>query len=135
VQRKQSWKGQSAKALMKSYHLLFVGCLLFLSACMKPFPSQGNFNAKLVASFCGFHIVEILDADSKDRGMDWTDPGGKQYKNVFAVKNHCDFVKAGLKVGDSFTAVIIDESQDRTCAVCYGYMETPPLQWNIRVKD
>lgn len=118
---------------MKSYHLfLFVTLVLFFS-CSKLLSPKDSFKAKLLASFCGFHIVQIEDAHGKGYGMDWTDPAGKDYKNVFTVKNHCDFVKAGLKVGDSFTAVIVNAPNEKTCAVCYGYMETPPLQWNIRV--
>ena len=118
---------------MKPYHLLLFFGLALLSACSKPYPPQGSFKAKLVASFCAFQIVQITDADGKGKGMDWTDPSGKLYKNVFTVKNHCDFGKAGLKVGDTFNAMIIDEPVETSCAVCMGFMETPPLQWNIKV--
>ncbi len=120
---------------MKLYHGLIILSLTLFAACSKPFPPQGSFRAKLVASFCAFHIVQIEDADGKGRGMDWTDPSGKQYKNVFTVKNYCDFGKTGLKVGDNFTAIIVEEPQDTNCAVCMGFMETPPLQWNIKVLD
>lgn len=120
---------------MKLYHALAILVITLFAACSKPFPPQGIFRAKLVASFCAFQIVQIEDADGKGRGMDWTDPAGKPYKNVFTVKNHCDFGKAGLKVGDSFTAIIVEEPQDTTCAICMGFMETPPLQWNIKVVD
>ena len=124
-----------AKGLMKPYHLLFFFTLFLLSACSKPYPPEGSFKAKLLASFCAFHIVQIEDVDGKGRGMDWNDPSGKQYKNVFTVKNHCDFAKAGLKVGDRFTAVIMQEAREVNCAVCMGFMETPPLQWNIKVAE
>ena len=120
---------------MKPYQLLIFLAVTLLSACSKPYPPQGSFKAKLVASFCAFQIVQITDADGKGKGMDWTDPSGKELKNVFTVKNHCDFGTAGLKVGDSFTAVIVEEPQVINCAVCMGFMETPPLQWNIKVID
>ncbi|QNA45736.1 hypothetical protein [Lacibacter sediminis] len=120
---------------MKPYHLLLVCALLLIAACSKLYPPEGNFKAKLLASFCAFHIVQIEDADGKGRGMDWTDPSGKEYKNVFTVKNHCDFGKTGIKVGDTFKAVIIDKPVETNCAVCMGFMETPPFQWNIRVVE
>lgn len=115
---------------MKSYRLLVFAALLLFSACSKSYEPEGSFNAKLLASFCAFHIVQIEDERG---GMNWNDPSGKQYKNVFTVKNHCDFAKSGLKAGDRFTAVIVQEAQETNCAVCMGFMETPPLQWNIRV--
>lgn len=118
---------------MKPYHLLFFVALFFFSACRKPHASEGRFKAKLLASFCAFHIVQI--EDGKGLGMDWTDPSGKEYKNVFTVKNHCDFGLAGLKVGDKFTAIIMDKPIEATCAGCDGFMETPPLQWNIKLID
>ncbi len=88
---------------------------------------------KLVASFCAFHIVEIQDAAYSNYGTDWTNSQGTSYKNVFAVKNHCDFVQSGIKTGDVFTASITEKIEDSTCAVCMGYMETPPLQHAIKV--
>lgn len=118
---------------MKCYHFVLLVTLFFFSSCSKLLHPQGSFKAKLLASFCAFHIVQIEDTDGKRYGMDWTDPSGKQYKNVFTVKNHCDFSKAGLKVGDSFTAAVVETPGETTCAVCFGYMETPPLQWNIQV--
>jgi hypothetical protein len=133
MQRNQLYAGQSnKKALMKSYYLLFFIFLLLFSACSKSYAPEGNFKAKLLASFCAYHIVQIEDGRG---GMDWTDPTGKEYKNVFTVKNHCDFAKTGIKVGDTFKAVIIDEPVETDCAVCMGFMETPPLQWNIRVVE
>jgi hypothetical protein len=134
VQRNQQCAGHSKKyTLMKLYHLLLM--ILFVAACTKPYTPEGTFQARLVASFCAFQIVQIVDVDGKGRGMDWTDPSGKEYKNVFTVKNHCDFAKAGIKVGDTFKAEIIDKPVETNCAVCMGFMETPPLQWNIRVME
>jgi hypothetical protein len=122
---------QKKYTVMKPYHLFLFPALLLFFACSKPHAPEGSFKAKLLASFCAFHIVQIEDGNGS--GMDWADPSGKQYKNVFTVKNHCDFAKTGLKVGDRFTAVIIEEPLETSCAVCFGFMETPPLQWNIRV--
>ena len=120
---------------MKSSNIFLFAVLLMFSACSKLSTPKGSFKARLLASFCAYHIVQVEDADKKGYAMDWTSPSGQQYKNVFTVKNHCDFVKAGLKVGDSFTATIVDEPSDTSCVVCFGFMETPPLQWNIRVVE
>lgn len=120
---------------MKTVHLFLFFVFVLFSACSKPYPPSGSFKAKLLASFCAFHIVQITDADGKGQGVDWSDHSGKHYTNVFTVKNYCDFGTAGLKVGDSFTAVIVEEPQITNCSVCMGFMDTPPLQWNIKVID
>lgn len=117
---------------MKPYHL-FIIVLLLITACSKPCLPEGSFKAKLVASFCGFHIVQVEDSNATGLGMDWTDPSGKEYKNVFTVKNPCDIANAGLKTGDSFTSQIIDIPQQVSCVICDGFMETPPLKWSIKV--
>lgn len=120
---------------MKPYHLLLFFVVFTLTACNKHSSSQRAFEAKLLTSFCAFHIVQITDVDGKEQGMNWTDPSGKEFKNVFTVKNHCDFGKAGLKVGDRFKAVILDKPVETNCASCMGFIETPQLQWNIQVID
>ncbi len=94
---------------------------------------NGTFKAKLLASFCAFHIVQIQDSAYYNQGMDWTDSQGKQYQHVFAVKNHCDFAKANIKAGDIFSCTILKEDGDANCVVCMGFMETPPLQKNVKV--
>lgn len=105
--------------------------IMGITQCNKPMHPNGTFKAKLLASFCAFHIVEIQDSAYYDQGMDWTDSQGKQYKHVFAVKNHCDFAKANVKTGDVFTCKILSRDSETNCAVCMGFMETPPLQKNI----
>ncbi|NCU02913.1 MAG: hypothetical protein GXC73_02905 [Chitinophagaceae bacterium] len=117
---------------MKSYHLFLMTGLMLLSACAKQ-SVKGQFKAKLIDSFCVFNIVQIENAKGSVKGMNWTNSAGTQYKNVFTVQNFCDFNAAGIQEGETFTAELIEDATNQACAVCYGYMETPPLQLSIRV--
>jgi hypothetical protein len=112
---------------------ILIFLLVGLTRCNNSMYPNGTFKAKLVASFCAFHIVEIQDTAFYGQGMDWTDSKGKKYEHVFAVKNHCDFAQAGLKAGDVFICKILTEEGANNCAVCMGFMETPPLQKNVKV--
>ncbi|MBX9783618.1 MAG: hypothetical protein K2X48_10025 [Chitinophagaceae bacterium] len=89
---------------------------------------SGTFKAKLVATLCGQHIVQIEDSNFYKPGSNW-----KNYKHVFAVANHCDFVNAGLKAGDVFECRIVEKATEENCIVCEAYMETPELKRNIKV--
>jgi hypothetical protein len=116
----------------RNFLLVLVVATLF-SACSKDKNPKGVFRAKLVASFCAYNIVEIQDKKYYDLGMEWTAPNGTVNKNVFTVYNHCDFGKEGMKVNDVFTCRIIERPVSESCAVCFGYMDTPPLNRNIEV--
>lgn len=89
---------------------------------------SGPFKAKLVATLCGQHIVQIEDSNFYKLGTNW-----KDYKNVFAVANHCDFAKAGLKAGDTFTCIVVEKAEEENCIMCEAYMETPELKRIIKV--
>jgi hypothetical protein len=107
--------------------------LMSFTGCEKEEESSGVFQAKLLASFCAFHIVEIQDSAFYTHGMDWTDSRGKVYQHVFAVRNYCEFAKANIQTGQTFNCTIIEKVTDENCAVCLGFMETPPLGQNIKV--
>lgn len=115
--------------------LLSLVCLLALSfsSCSKEEKAEGVFKAKLIASFCAYNIVEIQDKSFYGLGMSWKAPNGTEYKNVFAIANFCDFAKHGLKANDFFNCRVIERPLAESCAVCMGYMETPPLNRNIEV--
>lgn len=106
---------------------------LLISSCEKEEKSEGVFKAKLVASFCAYNILEIQDKSFYGLGMNWKSPNGTEYKNVFAIANFCDFAKHGIKVNDVFNCRIIERPLAESCAVCMGYMETPPLNRTIEV--
>lgn len=89
---------------------------------------SGTFKAKLVATLCSQHIVQIEDSRFYKLGTDW-----KEYKHVFAVGNHCDFAKAGLKAGDTFNCTIVEKAEEKDCIACEAYMETPGLKRMIKV--
>lgn len=102
-------------------------CVLFLQ-CISSKKLSGPFKAKLVATLCGQHIVQIEEAAFYKLGTSW-----KEYQHVFTVANHCDFAKAGLKAGDTFTCTIVEKAEEDNCMVCQAYMETPELKRMIKV--
>jgi hypothetical protein len=121
---------------MKAFQLLIaVFTVIIVTGCTKEKNKEGVFKAKLVASFCAYNIVEIQDERFYDLGMNWTSPNGTFYKNVFAVSNFCDFGFSGVKVNDVFNCRIIEKPLNESCAVCSGYMDTPPLNRNIEVVE
>ncbi|MEJ8818430.1 hypothetical protein [Lacibacter sp. H407] len=120
---------------MKLYRFYFIAVVFLLQACDKESLPKGIFKARLVDSFCSFYIVQIVDAKGNAKAMDWTNSAGIHYQNVFTVKNFCEFGAAGVTEGELFTAEIAGETEGPGCGVCMGFMETPPLQWNIKVID
>jgi hypothetical protein len=118
------------KIILLSLASVLMTCL---SSCAKEEQKEAVFKAKLLASFCAFNIVEIQDKNYFDLGMTWTAPNGTVYKNVFGVNNFCDFTKNNVKVNDVFSCRVIEKPITESCAVCFGYMETPPLNRNIEV--
>lgn len=115
------------KQLLQRLLTVTLLCVLFLQ-CNSSKKLSGTFKAKLVATLCGQHIIQIEDASFYKLGINW-----KDYKNVFAVANHCDFEKAGLKAGDTFTCIIVEKAEEENCIVCEAYMETPELKRNVKV--
>lgn len=112
--------------------VVFFCSLLFLS-CNSAKKLSGTFKAKLVASICGHHIVEIEDSNFYRLGTNWKNSEGIAYKNIFTVANHCDFTKAELKVGDLFECEITEKAAEESCMTCEAYMETPELKRNVKV--
>ncbi len=112
--------------------ILALGFMSF-TGCEKEEVTSQKFQAKLLASFCGFHIVQIRDSAFYKYGMNWTNSQGIAYEHVFAVKNHCSFVKAKVKPGEIFNCVVIENAKPINCVVCSGFMETPPLTHDIKV--
>lgn len=115
------------KQLLQRLLTVTLLCVLFLK-CNSSKKLSGPFKAKLVATLCGQHIVQIEDASFYKMGTKW-----KDYQHVFAVANHCDFAKAGLKAGDTFTCTIVEKAEETDCIVCEAYMETPALKRMIKV--
>ena len=91
------------------------------------------FKARLIVSFCAFHIVKIEDSAFYSYGMNWTNAEGKEYQHVFSIKNHCDFMNANVKTGEIFTCSIVDKAAVNNCSFCEGFLDSPPLRHNIRV--
>jgi hypothetical protein len=125
----------SFKMSGKRYIILSVlfFCSFLLANCNSARQLSGTFKAKLVGGICGYHIIEILDSNFYRLGISWKNSEGKQYQHVFAVNNHCDFVKAQLQTGDVFNCEIIEKAIEENCMTCEAYMETPELKRNVKV--
>jgi hypothetical protein len=113
--------------------MIVAAVTLLISSCEKEEKTEGVFKAKLVASFCAYNFIEIQDKSFYGLGMNWKAPDGKEFKNVFTIANFCDFAKHGIKAGDVFNCRVIERPLAESCAVCFGYMETPPLNRTIEV--
>jgi hypothetical protein len=116
---------------MKQIYVLLSALVLITTISVQCHSSRqltGTFKARLVATLCSQHIVQIEDPRFYKLGTSW-----KEYKNVFAVANHCDFAKAALKAGDTFTCTIVEKAEEDNCIVCEAYMETPELKRMIKV--
>lgn len=117
---------------MKQNDLLLTAVFVLMSTiavqCNSSKQLTRSFKAKLVATLCSQHIVQIEDPKFYKLGTAWNG-----YKNVFTVANHCDFAKSGLKAGDTFTCTIVEKAEETDCIVCEAYMETPALKRMIKV--
>lgn len=115
--------------------LLLVLFLLLLSAgsCTSTRPVTVTYKGQLLTLYCAFAVVDILNSDVFEEGVEWRDGRGTLHRNAFTVGNICDFYKAGLKAGDTFEYRIIDAPVDQECEVCLGYIETPSLRKTIQV--
>ena len=89
---------------------------------------------KLLASTCAHHVVQIQDSAFYDWGINWTNSQGTSYEHVFTVQNHCEFVRAGIRAGEEFTARVVRNAQGDGCVTCLAYLETPPLAHSLRVE-
>ncbi len=118
---------------LSTFIIVVIATLLI--RCEKEQPITKTFKAKFVAGMCGQIIIEILDSNYYDKGMNWTNSSGQLYHHVFTVRNPCDLNPSTLNVGgDIFDCVLIASPDKTNCITCLAYMETPPKTWNIKVK-
>lgn len=117
------------------FQLFFITGLvaIIFNACEKDEPLTAVFKAKYVVGMCGQNIIEILDSNYYDKGINWSNSNGQKFEHVFTVQNHCDFSVANLNAGEVFNCQIIAKPGVNDCAVCMAYMETPPKAWNVKV--
>lgn len=120
------------KLIPASLRFLLLGLLFSHLACEKATDEQ-VFEAKLLDSFCAFNIISIEDPAFYSLGMKWKNSQGTTLEHVFSVANPCDFNASGVKKGETFRCRIIKEPRNNSCAVCMGFMETPPLSYSIEV--
>ncbi len=84
------------------------------------------------SGICSQKVVEVLgDAEGLNFEESWTDEStGKSYKNVFSVKNICDF-PADIKEGDTIS--FKKGREIKQCAVCMAYTPVPETHVEIEV--
>lgn len=90
------------------------------------------FQVKVVATLCGYAILEIVDVQYFEYGMNWVDGGGRSYEHVFGTEFPC-FTEA--KAGEIITIQILEkpEVNDSGCARCDAYLETPDKKYFVKV--
>ncbi len=111
-----------------------IALFFLLNSCEKETPVTGVFKAKLKAEMCGQYIIEIIDSNYFDKGMNWTNTAGRSFEHVFSIQNSCDFAGNGLKPEDVFNCVILNDTQnENNCSMCLAFMETPPKSWSVKV--
>lgn len=111
-------------------------CLVSCQPNAKNVPQKNipqTFQSKLIASFCAYNIVQIQDSAFYHYGTEWTNTEGVTFQHVFAVKNHCDFSTAKLKINDTFSCQVVEKPTIENCDVCMGFMEVPKVQHFISV--
>lgn len=93
---------------------------------------ENVFKVKVVATLCGYAILEITDARYFEYGMNWVDGSGKSYEHVFGTEFPC-FTDA--KTGEIITIQLLDkpEVSDSGCVRCEAYLETPEKKYFVRV--
>lgn len=95
-------------------------------------PDENAFQVKVVATLCGYAILEIVDAQYFEYGMNWVDGGGKLYEHVFGTEFSC-FTEA--KAGEIITIQLLDKPEvtDTGCVRCEAYLETPDKKYFVKV--
>lgn len=126
------------KQFLSASMFLFLS-LFFIVGCIKPKPTHcrpenpitdnpktGNtFKVKVERQFCAYTILSIQDPDYYTKGVNWED-----LQHVFSVGNFCD-LPSNLVVGEVYNCAIIDKPVKEDCIVCMGFMDTPPLKYNV----
>lgn len=93
-------------------------------------PDENSFQVKVVATLCGYAILEIVDPQYYEYGINWVDGSGKLYEHVFGTVFPC-FTEA--KSGETITIQLIEEQEPGDCARCEAYLETPDKKYFVKV--
>jgi hypothetical protein len=82
---------------------------------------------KLHKEYCGQGILEIIDPAHFDKGQNWTDPSGVEYRNVFSTVLPC------TAPGREFYIQFADSQEDNGCAQCLALLIGPEKFSHIKV--
>lgn len=118
--------------------ILILSLLAVISASNSDCKSKKDevtYQGKLeIKGICSNYTISMLSGSTDTAKVEktWTDENtGRQYKNVFALGNACQFPKT-IAEGDSFSFVI-DTTKQEPCIVCEAYYPTPRKKLNIKV--
>ena len=109
--------------------LITVSAFLAFQMCSpKPQAGPGTcYTGKLVKrGICGQRVVHLVDGPQQGLAFarSWTDSlSGKQYMNVFAVSNTCDF-PASIKQDEEFS-FSLTTTPGSGCVQCQAYTPVP----------
>lgn len=98
--------------------------------------SQVLIKGKFIYKNCSSVVVQVLDSNYAYLGQSfWRHSKGEpKYRNVFAVRNSCSFLKNNLTVGDEFSFVIVkDEDSNEGCTLCLDHDYIPYAKASIVV--
>lgn len=118
---------------------IIITCISVLASCSKQDPIEDSdvFIGKLVKKgICLSYVIEVNDPSFPQDMIElsWVDEfSGKNYANVFTVKNVCRF-PSNIGEEDSFE-FIIENKKDLPCAVCEAYTPVPSKFINITVLE
>ncbi|MCY7292420.1 MAG: hypothetical protein LH615_09590 [Ferruginibacter sp.] len=121
------------------YRIFFLSIIFLLSVsaenCNKKEKSGEVFKGRLeIKAICMNYTVKLTEGNidtSKIAGA-WTDETTKkQYSNVFALENPCNFPDS-INQGDEFYFTI-DTTKAKPCMVCMAYYPIPGKKLTIKI--
>lgn len=101
--------------------------------------SDNCVRVKLHKEFCGQAILEILDPAYFDKGQDWTDAGGVEYRNVFStilpcsIPNYLTSASGVLLPEIEFYIHFTNTQDDDNCARCLALLDGPQKFSHIEI--
>ena len=111
--------------------------LLTISAenCNKKEKSSEVFKGRLeIKAICMNYTVKLIEGniDTSKIVRKWTDETTKkQYSNIFALANPCNFPDS-IKQGDEFYFTI-DTARTKPCMICMAYYPIPGKKLSIKI--
>lgn len=123
----------------KKLTALFIisAAIFLLVSCNKSNNVSGPLiKGKLVRNLCVDPLVQILDSAYFYLGENWLDTNARNAilrENVFVIDNPCSYTSRFINEEEEFYFRIVADNRD--CAVCAMYVESPATRHKIRVDN